>query len=97
MLNPNLRTPYVQEWNFTIQHEIKDTIIEARYVGNHATKLLRGFDYNQEQVPADFMTDFLNAQQNGFLAQNSNAASSIRRTIRAIPGSKPLPVLQSAI
>ena len=39
LINPNLRTPYVQQWNFTIQHEIKGTIIEARYVGNHATKL----------------------------------------------------------
>ena len=69
MLDPNLRTPYVQQWNFTIQHEIKNTIIEARYVGNHATKLLRGFDYNQEQIPPNFLADFLKAQHNGFLAQ----------------------------
>ncbi len=69
LLDPNLRTPYVQEWNVTIQHEIKNTILEARYVGNHATKLLRGFDYNQEAIPPAFLTDFLNARQNGFLAQ----------------------------
>ncbi len=58
MLNPNLRTPYVQEWNLTLQHAIKGTIIEARYVGNHAIKLLRGFDYNQEQVPGEFHVGF---------------------------------------
>ena len=93
MLNPNLRTPYVQEWNLNIQHEIKGTIVEARYVGNHAVKLLRGFDYNQEQIPANFMSDFLKAQQNGFLAQAANPAGGFNPVYnRNIPGSQPLPV-----
>jgi hypothetical protein len=92
MVNPNLRTPYVQEWNFNVQHEIKGTIIEARYVGNHAVKLLRGFDYNQEQIPAAFLTDFLKAQQNGFLAQAANPAGGFNPAYnRNIPGSQPLP------
>jgi hypothetical protein len=96
MLNPNLRTPYVQEWNLNIQHEIKGTIIEARYVGNHATKLLRGFDYNQEQIPANFMADFLKAQQNGFLAEKVNPAGGFNPAYnRNIPGSQPLPVFNS--
>ena len=91
MINPNLRTPYVQEWNFNLQHEIKNTIIEARYVGNHATKLMRGFDYNQEQVPANFMADFLKAQQNGFLAQALTGTFNPAYN-KSIPGSQPLPV-----
>ncbi len=91
LLDPNLRTPYVQQFNFTIQHEIKNTIIEARFVGNHATKLLRGFDYNQEQVPAAFLTDFLNARQNGFLAQARTGTFDPSYN-PGIPGSKPLPV-----
>jgi Carboxypeptidase regulatory-like domain/TonB dependent receptor len=96
MVNPNLRTPYVQEWNLNIQHEIKNTIIEARYVGNHAVKLLRGFDYNQEQIPANFMTDFLKAQQNGFLAQAANPAGGFNPAYnRNIPGSQPLPVFNN--
>src|SRR5579863_9380454 len=90
VLNPNLRTPYVQEWNLNIQHEIKGTIIEARYVGNHATKLLRGFDYNQEQIPANFMADFLKAQQNGLLAQKLTGTFNPAYN-RSIPGSQPLP------
>ncbi len=91
MLNPNLRTPYVQEWNLTVQHQIKGTIIEARYVGNHATKLMRGFDYNQEQIPANFMSDFLRAQQNGFLAQAATGTFNPAYN-RNIKGSQPLPV-----
>ena len=81
----------MQEWNLTIQHEIKSTIIEARYVGNHATKLLRGFDYNQEQIPANFMSDFLKAQQNGLLAQQLTGTFNPAYN-RNIPGSQPLPV-----
>ncbi len=96
MLNPNLRTPYVQEWNFNIQHEIKNTIIEARYVGNHATKLIRGIDYNQEQVPANFMSDFLKAQQNGFLALAKNPAGGFNPAYnKSIPGSQQLPIFNA--
>ena len=94
LLNPNLRTPYVQNWNVTIQHEIKNTILQVSYVGNHSTKLLRGFDYNQEQIPPAFMTDFLNARQNGFLAQ-SRTGSFNPAYNPAIPGSKKLPVFDS--
>src|SRR5207302_878821 len=68
LMDPNLRTPYDQQFNFAIQHEIKGTIIEARYVGSHATKLLRGFDVNQTDIRSNgFLTDFLHAQSNGAL------------------------------
>jgi hypothetical protein len=91
LVNPNLRTPYVQEWNFNIQHEIKSTILEVRYVGNHSTKLLRGFDYNQEQIPAAFMADFLKAQQNGFLALKATGTFNPAYN-RNIQGSQQLPI-----
>lgn len=92
LIDPNLRTPYVQNWNVSLQREIKGTIVEARYVGNHATKLLRGFNLNQENVVSNgFLADFLKAQQNGFLAQ---AATGIFNPAfnRAIQGSQPLVV-----
>ena len=94
MLDPNLRTPYVQQWNFAIQQQIKGTIVEARYVGNHATKLLRGFDYNQEQLPSNFLSDFLKARQNGFLAQQQSGSFNPAFNAR-IPGSQPLTVFNS--
>src|SRR5262249_53822703 len=40
--NPNLRTPYVQQWNFSVQQDIKGTVIDLRYLGNHGTKEFRG-------------------------------------------------------
>jgi hypothetical protein len=69
LMNPNLRTPYDQQYTLSIQHEMKGTIIEARYVGSHSVKLLRGFDVNQENITSNgFLSDFIKAQQNGLLA-----------------------------
>src|SRR5262249_19774753 len=38
--DPNQRSPYVQQYNFGIQHEIvKDVVFDIAYVGNHGVKL----------------------------------------------------------
>ncbi len=68
--DPRLRAPYVQQWNFGIQHDVGfDSVVEVRYVGNKGTKLLRGFDYNQLLIRDNgFLDDFLSARENGFLA-----------------------------
>jgi hypothetical protein len=69
MSDPNLRSPYVQQWNIGIQHEMKGVVFEARYVGNHGTKLLRALDFNQININAGgFLADFQRAQQNGNLS-----------------------------
>ena len=87
--DPNLVTPYVQQWTFGIQHEIKGFIMEARYVGNHATKLTRAFDYNQVLYNKNgLLADFLRAQNNLALSGNKSAAYNA-----TIPGSQPLTLL----
>jgi len=65
-IDPNLRTPYVQQWNFGIQHEIfGDMVAEVRYVGNRGTKLTRGVDVNQQRIFAGgFFEDFQRARFN---------------------------------
>src|SRR6202008_1688402 len=70
IVDPNLRTPYVQQWNLSIQQEIKGNLVEVRYVGNHSTKSLHAFDYNQVQIKeSGFLDDFRRAQNNGNLAR----------------------------
>lgn len=92
MVDPGLRTPYVQEWNYSIQQDVKGNIIEARYVGNHATKLLRGFDYNQEDIVDNgFLSDFLKAQNNGNLALAQTGVFNPAYNAK-IAGSQPLNV-----
>lgn len=65
-IDPNLRTPYVQQWSFGIEREIAEkTAIEARYVANHAIKLYRANDFNEINIFENgFLQEFLNAQKN---------------------------------
>ena len=91
--NPDLVTPYVLQWNFGIQHSVKGILLEARYVGNHGTKLLRAIDYNQVMINQNgFLDDFKRAMSNGekaFAATGSyNPAYNA-----AIAGSVPLTVI----
>ncbi|MGH8245162.1 MAG: TonB-dependent receptor domain-containing protein [Gammaproteobacteria bacterium] len=97
MPDPNLRTPYVQQWTFGIQHDWKGFVIEARYVGNHGTKLYRGVDYNQVRIhDFGFFEDFMRARNNGNLARaatgvfnpdfNPNIPGSQRLTVFPLLG-----------
>ncbi|MBI3470120.1 MAG: TonB-dependent receptor [Candidatus Solibacter usitatus] len=93
--DPNLRTPYVQQWTVGIQHEIKGNILEVRYVGNHGTKQYRAFDFNQVVIRENgFLADFLKARGNGFLARNSSGVFDPRFNPN-LPGSQRLPVFDS--
>jgi hypothetical protein len=69
--NPDLVTPFVQQWNIGIQHEIKSTIVSARYLGNRGNNLLRVIDYNQINIGNGFLADFLRAQGNAALAEKA--------------------------
>ncbi len=65
-IEPELRTPYVQQWSFGIEREIaKDTAIEVRYAANRAIKLYRAVDFNEVNIFENgFLNEFLNAQRN---------------------------------
>ena len=93
LVDPNLKTPYVQQYSFGIQQEFLHTVFETRYVGNHATRGYRAFDYNQIQIQSNgFLSDFLKpAQSNGFLALNSTGVFNPAYNSR-LAGSQPLPV-----
>ncbi|MBI2149380.1 MAG: carboxypeptidase regulatory-like domain-containing protein [Acidobacteria bacterium] len=71
--NPNLRTPYVQEWNLSVQRELWNRLtIEARYVGNHAVKLFRSWNINELNIENNGLVDeFRNAQRNLAIAGNN--------------------------
>jgi hypothetical protein len=79
-IDPNLRTPYVQQYTIGIQHEIfRDTALEVRYVGNHGVKLGRAVDLNQAFFPSEFVDDFRRAQRN--LVTNGNPAVGERLVV----------------
>ena len=89
LFRPNLRTPYVQEWNLSFQRELWNRLtIEARYVGNHAVKLFRSWNINELNLANNgLVDDFKNAQNNLAIAGN-NFSNQGR------PGQTPLPIFE---
>ncbi len=96
ILDPNIRTPYVQQWNIGIEREIlPDTVAEVRYVGNHGVKLMRGIDINQVVIFENgFLADFRRAQNNLALstALNNPSTPASPAFNAAVPGSQQLTV-----
>lgn len=72
VVDPNLRTPYVQSWSFRIARQIGSVWkVEAAYVGNHAVGLWRAVNFNQIEIRNNgFLDAFKIAQRN--LAQNGS-------------------------
>lgn len=92
LIDPNLRTPYVQQYTIGLQHDFKGTIVEVRYVGNHATKAFRAFDFNQVDIKSNgFLDDFNRALNNARLAQAAGRGFDPAFN-GAVPGSARLPV-----
>ncbi|HWP42733.1 MAG TPA: TonB-dependent receptor, partial [Blastocatellia bacterium] len=91
VIDPNLRTPYVQQWSFGIERELGDNMaFEARYVGNHAIKIFRAVDYNEVNIFKNgFLQEFLNAQHNLAI----NRANNVPGFGPGLPGTRALPIL----
>lgn len=50
LIDPKLKTPYSQNWNFGVQHAITPTLtLEVDYVGSKGTHLFRAVDGNPPQ------------------------------------------------
>ncbi|MCU1310744.1 MAG: hypothetical protein JWO20_1869 [Candidatus Angelobacter sp.] len=68
LVNPNLRSGYVQSFGLGVQRELaKNTVLEVGYVGNRGIKLFMAQDLNQVRIGGDFLTSFqqLQAYQTG--------------------------------
>ncbi|RPI24998.1 MAG: carboxypeptidase regulatory-like domain-containing protein, partial [Acidobacteria bacterium] len=94
--DPKLRLGYIQSWSFGIQRELtKDTVFEARYVGNKGTGLWRQYNINETNlIENKFADEFKLAMAN---LQANNAAGGSRNGSFAYfgPGSgtSPLPFM----
>ena len=92
-IDPNLRSPYVQQWSFGYEREIaKDTAFEIRYSANHAVKLYRAVDFNEINIFENgFLNEFLNAQRNlaAFIAANPLCGQTGQPACSFAPGSAP--------
>ncbi|MFN2532422.1 MAG: carboxypeptidase regulatory-like domain-containing protein [Pyrinomonadaceae bacterium] len=94
---PNLKTGYVESWTAGFQREImKDTVMEARYVGNRAHKLTRLWFINEvNTIENGFAAEFALAQRN-LIANNASGIASRRGSFAFFgtgSGTSPLPLL----
>jgi hypothetical protein len=91
--DPNLKIPYVQSWSFGWQREInRDTVIEARYVGNRGSRFLSTYNINEFNIVENgYLAEFKLAQAN--LAANQAAGrGNTFRYFGPNTGTSPLPI-----
>jgi hypothetical protein len=71
---PNLRPPYVEQWNLSVQRDIGwNTSLSVSYLGNHGVGLYRAVDLNQVyETQNGWLADFNRARSNGFLSLAKN-------------------------
>ncbi len=93
MIDPGLKTPYVQQWSIGVQQEYRKFIFDARYVGNHGLHELRAIDFNQVQVGGTpFLADFQRARNNLLLSLAAGRGNNPNYNSQ-IAGSVPLQFL----
>ncbi len=90
MPNPDLVTPYVQQWNFSVQREVSKGVLQVSYIGNKATKQFRAFDFNQVIINNGLLEDFNRARNNGNLSRNATGIFNPAYNAN-IAGSQPTP------
>jgi hypothetical protein len=105
--SPNLRTGYVQSWDIGIQREVtRDTVLEVRYVGNHATDLWRQVNLNEINVFENgFLNEFQIAQQNLASARGCSVGDAVCMSLNraksnnyfGLAGQQSLPMIVTAI
>ena len=95
-VNPNLVTPYTQNWNLGIQRSIPgNTVIEVRYIGNKSTHMWHYQNINEANIFENgFLPQFVQAQQN--LAINVANGKGNSFANNGLPGQAAMPIFDTA-
>jgi hypothetical protein len=103
-VNPNIRVPYVESWNFGIQRKLPgNNVFEVNYVGNHAVHMWMTSDLNETNIFENgFLKEFQHAQQNlaacEAVASCNAPASGLGPSFadQGLAGQVPLPIFTAA-
>ena len=95
-MNPNIRQPYLEQWNFGIQRSLgKSSAIEVRYVGNLALHQWLSYNINEVNIFENgFLSDFTHAQSNLTINQANGKGASFANN--GLPGQSALPIFAAA-
>ena len=64
--DPNLRTPYIQNWNLSLQRKLPgNSSLEVRYVGTKGTRLIRGTNVNETNTIENGIANAFNIVKTG--------------------------------
>jgi outer membrane receptor protein involved in Fe transport len=80
-INPQMRSPYSQQWSFGIQREVGNSVFEVRYVGNHSVGLFQTINANP----------FIGNLVNGFSRPAFNLTTNANQTLNFIGFPNALP------
>ncbi|HEY7502251.1 MAG TPA: TonB-dependent receptor [Vicinamibacterales bacterium] len=96
-MKDDLKTPYVHSWNIGIQRQImKNTVIEARYVGTRGENVWRTYNLNEVNIFENtFLDEFKRAQSNLAISMAQPTPVSNFQN-RGLPGQVPLPIFETA-
>jgi len=92
-VDPNIRAPYIENWNFGIQRKLPgNTVVEVNYVGNHSVHMWTTYDLNEVNIFENgFLSEFKNAQTDYTINGGTTFADNTGK-----PGLVPLPILDQA-
>jgi hypothetical protein len=106
--DPNIKPEYVESWQLGIQRPLgKNTVVEARYVGNHGVRLWSNTNLNEVNiVESGFLSQFQAAQNNLAIANGITVAQLLNPATRlttnnfgnaGLPGQVNIPILTTAL
>src|SRR5262249_20215107 len=79
-VDPNLKTPYVQQYNLGAQWELlKNTVLEVGYVGNKGAKLLQLINLNQPVYSPATNSFIPRLAPGAILSTNKNATGAVHQ------------------
>ncbi len=82
IVDPNLQTGYVQQWNLNVQRELaRNTVLDVGYVATRGVKLFQQINLNQSYIYTD-----------GFLTAFNQIAGNLSN-LSAVPANNPLVTL----
>ncbi|HLK63395.1 MAG TPA: carboxypeptidase-like regulatory domain-containing protein [Bryobacteraceae bacterium] len=95
-INPNIRQPYTEQWNFGIERQLgRGNALEVRYVGNMAQHVWFSENLNEVNIFENgFLTEFKNAQNNLAINQANGKGNSFANN--GLPGQSALPIFAAA-
>jgi len=95
-MNPHIRQPYTEQWNFGIERQInRGSALEIRYAGNEAQHVWFSENLNEVNIFENgFLSEFQNAQNNLAINQANGKGNSFANN--GLAGQVALPIFAAA-